>query len=159
MCGAAQARPHLSTDPALSAGYLPTAVCITCHEPQHRGFMTSVRQYRRQTQRRGILSFSRVHTTRQGLWAMWGYTAETAWWYTAAIQSNTPVSTHRTGRVIFMPSAEYQEIKCLMIIKFDTMIIKTDIFIKKSDNISFRWLLIKKYDSRNVIIWKMKQLC
>ncbi len=31
----------------------------------------------------------------------------------------------------FMPSAEYQEIKCLMIIKFDTMIIKTDIFIKK----------------------------
>ena len=37
-----------------------------------------------------------------------------------------------------MPSAEYQEIKCLMIIKFDTMIIKTDIFIKKSDNISFR---------------------
>lgn len=53
-------------------------------------------------------------------------------------QSNTPVSTHRTGRVIFMPSAEYQEIKCLMIIKFDTMIIKTDIFIKKSDNISFR---------------------
>ena len=36
-----------------------------------------------------------------------------------------------------------------MIIKFDTMIIKTDIFIKKSDNISYRLSLIKKYDNRN----------
>ena len=43
----------------LSAGYLQTAVSITCHEPQHRAFITSVRLCRRQMQRRGILSFYR----------------------------------------------------------------------------------------------------
>ncbi len=55
------------TVPDLSAGYIPTAGCITCHGLRHRGSMTSAPRFRRQTQRRGILSFSRVLTIRRGL--------------------------------------------------------------------------------------------
>jgi hypothetical protein len=68
---------YLADVPVLSAGYLQTAVSITCHEPQHRAFITSVRLCRRQMQRRGILSFLQVHTIRAYQSAMWGFTAET----------------------------------------------------------------------------------
>ena len=77
MYGAVRPRPQVLTVPVLSAGYLQTAVSITCHEPQHRAFITSVRLCRRQMQRRGILSFLQVHTIRAYQSAMWGFTAET----------------------------------------------------------------------------------
>ncbi len=44
-------------------------------------------------------------------------------------------SIRPTGRATFMRLAGYQEIDCLIIIKFDNMRIKYDIFIKKCDNI------------------------
>ncbi len=67
MYGAAVHRLPVLTVPDLSAGYIPTAGCITCHGLRHRGSMTSAPRFRRQTQRRGILSFSRVLTIRRGL--------------------------------------------------------------------------------------------
>lgn len=43
----------------LYAGYFQTVAYITCQEPQHRAFMTSVLRYQRQMQRQGTLYFYR----------------------------------------------------------------------------------------------------
>lgn len=83
-------------------GYLQTAAYITCQEPPHRAFMTSVLRYQRQTQRKGILSFLPELIMRDVRLYTLAFTAETVRWCIVAIQSSTPQSIPLTGRAIFM---------------------------------------------------------
>ncbi len=99
--------------------------------------MTSVRQYRRQTQRRGYYLFTGTYNSAGPVSHVGIYCGNGVMIHCGDPIKYASINTSY-WQSHFMPSAEYQEIKCLMIIKFDTMIIKTDIFIKKSDNISFR---------------------
>ena len=98
---AAQLRLVL-TVPVLYAGYFQTVAYITCQEPQHRAFMTSVLRYQRQMQRQGTLYFLqepimqdvRLHTLVS--------TVETVRWCIAVIQFSTHQSILLTGRAISM---------------------------------------------------------
>lgn len=86
----------------LYAGYFQTVAYITCQEPQHRAFMTSVLRYQRQMQRQGTLYFLqepimqdvRLHTLVS--------TVETVRWCIAVIQFSTHQSILLTGRAISM---------------------------------------------------------
>ena len=84
-----------------SAGYFLTAECMTCHEPRHREFMTSVLRCQRQMQRQGILSFLPGHTTQGVRLHTLAFIVEMVRWCIVVIQSNTHPSIHLTGRAIF----------------------------------------------------------
>lgn len=77
MYGEVLLRPRALTVPALYAGYLPTAAYITCQEPRHRAYMTSVLRCQRQMPRLGTSSFLQVLTIHRDLSAMWVSIAET----------------------------------------------------------------------------------
>ena len=102
---------------ALYVGYLQTAAYITCQEPPHRAFMTSVLRYQRQTQRQGILSFLPELIMRDVRLHTLAFTAETVRWCIVAIQSSTPQSIPLTGRAIFMVLEDYHEFMIICLIR------------------------------------------
>ena len=90
------------TVPDLYAGYFQTAAYITCQEPQHKAFMTSVLRYQRQTQRQETLSFLPEPIMQDVRLHMSVSIVVTVRWCIVAIQSSTPQSIPLTGRAIFM---------------------------------------------------------
>ena len=105
------------TVPVLYAGYFQTVAYITCQEPQHRAFMTSVLRYQRQMQRQGTLYFLqepimqdvRLHTLVS--------TVETVRWCIAVIQFSTHQSILLTGRAISMVLEDYHEFMIIFLIR------------------------------------------
>ncbi len=119
MYGGGSVRPPALTVPVLYAGYFQTVAYITCQEPQHRAFMTSVLRYQRQMQRRGILSFLQVHTMRAYRLHTWVSTAETVSWCIAVIQSVTLQSIRPIGRAILCVWKIIRKLKLFLSVRND----------------------------------------
>ena len=98
---AAQLRQVL-TVPVLYAGYFQTAAYITCQEPQHRAFMTSVLRYPHRKQRQEISYFLQKLIMQGEPSHMLVFIVETVRWCIVVIQSSIPQSIPLTGRAIFM---------------------------------------------------------
>ena len=94
--------PASLTVPVLYAGYFQTAAYITCQEPQHRAFMTSVLRYPHRKQRQEISYFLQKLIMQGEPSRMLVFIVETVRWCIVVIQSSIPQSIPLTGRAIFM---------------------------------------------------------